>query len=463
MQIFGLAITRATKATGPVRGSSLGGFIGTIREGFAGAWQKNVEIESRENLLAFSAVYSCISRIADDISKLRIKLVEQDKNGIWLEVPRRVKNPYIAVLRKPNQYQTRIQFISSWITSKLMHGNTYVLKEYDTSTGFVRALHILDPRLVTVLVGPEGDVYYRLSRDDLAQVPEDMPTIPAKWIIHDRMVTLWHPLLGVSPIYACAVSATQGIRIQNNSAKFFENMSRPSGHLTAPEALNDKLVNRLKEAFEQNFSGGNIGRLLVTGSGVKYEAMTIPAHEAQLIEQLRWTIEDVARCFHVPLHKISSNTNPTFNNIGALNQDYYAQTLQPLMEAMELLMDEGLGLPTESKEYGVELDLDGLLRMDPGGRADVAAKRVQAGVMSPDEARFTENLPPVPGGGTPYLQHQNYSLAALAKRDAKEDPFATSSPPPALPPPTPPPEEDDTAEKLLIAITKRFDEAPCLV
>jgi phage portal protein BeeE len=51
--------------------------------------------------------------------------------------------------------------------------------------------------------------------------------------------------------------------------------------------------------------------------------------------------------------------------------------------------------------------------------------------MSPDEARFKANYLPVTGGATPYLQQQNYSLAALARRDAQPDPFATEKPPPA--------------------------------
>jgi phage portal protein BeeE len=32
-------------------------------------------------------------------------------------------------------------------------------------------------------------------------------------------------------------------------------------------------------------------------------------------------------------------------------------------------------------------------------------------------------MKPVDGGDTPYLQQQNYSLSALNKRDALEDPF----------------------------------------
>jgi phage portal protein BeeE len=63
-------------------------------------------------------------------------------------------------------------------------------------------------------------------------------------------------------------------------------------------------------------------------------------------------------------------------------------------------------------------------------------------MLSPNEARRDENMPPVVGGESPYLQQQNYSLLALSKRDAQADPFATSTP--ALP--APKPETDDESD-----------------
>lgn len=432
MRLFAGLVARIKSAvaatTVPV--GSYWNVLGTIREAFTGAWQRNIAVESTENVLAFSAVYSCISLIAEDIAKLRLKLVERLANGIWEEV---AGSPLAAVLKKPNRFQTRIQFISQWIVSKLLYGNTYVLKERD-ERGVVRALYILDARLVRPLVTPDGGVYYQLSVDLLAGV-EKTVTIPASEIIHDRMLCLWHPLMGISPIYACGASATQGIRIQGHSGKFFENMSRPSGMLTAPGAISDENAIRLKAEFEKNFSGANIGRLLVGGDGLKYEPMTMPAEQAQLIEQLKWTVEDVARCFHVPPHKLGMG-EPTLNNVAALNQDYYNQCIQSHLEAIELLLDEGLGLTAISgKVYGTEFDVEGLLRMDPLSLAEQNEKDIKAGTLKPNEARARRNLPPVVGGDDCYLQQQNYSLSALAKRDARPDPFATDkpagSPPPA--------------------------------
>lgn len=411
--------------------SQNGGFWGIVQESFAGAWQRNMAVESTENVLAFSAVYACVSLIAGDISKLRIMLTERKTSGVWAEV---LDSPLLPVLRKPNNYQTRIQFIEQWIVSKLLYGNTYVYKERD-QRHVVVAMYVLDPRRVTPLVADSGDVYYQLQQDNLAG-RKSAGTIAASEIIHDRGICPFHPLVGVSPIYACALSSTQGLKIQANSQKFFENMSRPSGHLTAPGQIKDDTALRMKNEFEKNFGGGNIGRLLVTGDGLKYEPMTIPAQEAQLIEQLKWTVEDVARCFHVPLHMLVSGQAPGLNNVGALNQAYYTQTLQAPIEAIEILLDEGLNLGNvPGKTYGTEMDLDGLLRMDPLSRADAYAKAIQAGYLKPNEARFQEDMDPVEGGDTPYLQQQNYSLAALAKRDSAADPFGSTNPAPLAPVP----------------------------
>ncbi len=41
-------------------------------------------------------------------------------------------------------------------------------------------------------------------------------------------------------------------------------------------------------------------------------------------------------------------------------------------------------------------------------------------LLTPNEARKRENLPPLAGGDALYLQQQNYSLEALSRRDARE-------------------------------------------
>ncbi len=436
-----------------------------IYEANTGNWQRNlIENPSQQSILAFSAVYACVTGIASDVAKMRIKLDKLDSDGIWNEITE--GSPFLPVLRKPNHYQTRIKFLEQWIVSKLLWGNAYVLKQRD-QRGIVTALYVLHPSCVSVMVAPDGSIFYQLKRDYLSEQPEESVMIPASEIIHDTMVSLFHPLVGVSPLFACATSTTMGVKIQANSANFFTNFSRPSGILTAPGEIGDETAVRLKAAFEANFGGTNVGRIAVLGDGLKFEGMTMPAEQAQLIEQLKFTVEDVARAFHYPLSKLGTVLPSYAGNVVESSQTaYYSDCLQIHIESIELLLDEGLALPTG---MGTELDMDCLLRMDTLAQIEAAAKEVGAGIGTPNEARLQMNKSPVKGGDSPYLQQQNFSLEALAKRDALPDPFAGKTPvaAPAAPKqeesPVPTPERAFDAEdfEALLAADFRKELVTC--
>lgn len=433
MRLFGFDIARRREEKAAVPAGLDRGWWPVVRESFPGAWQRNITVD-HQAVLAHHAVFACITLIASDVAKLRVKLVRRDgpsaDRAIWVET----ENPaYSPVLRKPNRFQTRIQFWESWMLSKLSRGNTYVLKERD-ARNIVTGLYVLDPSLVTPLVADDGAVFYRLSADNLAGI--ENVVVPASEIIHDRWNCLFHPLVGLSPIFANGLAATHGLAIQNNSTRFFNNAARPSGFLVTPGQVTKEQVELFKEQWQENYGGDNLGSIAVLGGGLSFQAMTMTAHDAQLIEQSRWTAEIVAHVFHVPAYKIGLGAMPTNNNVQALNVEYYSTCLQTLMEAAEICLDEGLGIGdgvAPQPFYGTEFDVDNLLRMDSVTQMAVLKDGVSAAVYAPDEARGRLGLPPVPGGASPYLQQQNYALAALAKRDAQADPFGNKPAAPAAP------------------------------
>ena len=114
--LFSRAAPPRATATEPV--PTGGGWL-RVFESFTGAWQQNVVLD-RETVLSYFAVYASMTLIAGDVAKLRVKLVEQDDDGIWEET---TSAAYSPVLRKPNSYQNRIQFWESWMLSKLSRGN----------------------------------------------------------------------------------------------------------------------------------------------------------------------------------------------------------------------------------------------------------------------------------------------------------------------------------------------------
>jgi HK97 family phage portal protein len=446
VQIFGLTISRTPPQEKALNyPDNRGGWWPIVRESFTGAWQRNIVL-TQDQAMAYHAVFACHTLICSDIAKLRVKLVEQ-KGNVWQEV----KNPaYSPVLRKPNHFQNRIQFFENWVNSKLARGNTYALKKRD-GRGVVTALYILNPDRVQPLVSDDGQVFYRLDTDNLAGIEASSVTVPAREIIHDRFNCLFHPLVGISPLYASALAATHGSNIQHAGSTLAANGVRPSALITFPNRIPPEDASRIKETWETQYAGSaGASKLAVLGEGATFQALTMTSEEAELIEQLKYTAEVVCSTYHVPPYKIGIGQQPTYNNVQALNVEYYSQCLQVLIESIEVCLDEGLAT---GETLGTEFDTANLLRMDSVTQMEMLDKGKN--YYTPDEGRELIGLPKTEGGGVVYRQQQDFSLAALAKRDAKEDPFGKAE---TTKPPEPANDDDAETEreaaKMLAAVAK---------
>lgn len=442
MRVFGFDVTRRKASVSPLTSNDIPSLAGSsrgwwplIREASAGAWQRGQTALTVDALTHVTA-WSCITLIAFDIAKLPLCLKQRTADGIWEETE---NSAYSPVLRRPNHYQNRIQFIQSWLISKLTHGNAYVLKERD-ARGVVIALYVLDPRRVQVLTSPDGQVYYQCAANDLPGIAT--VTVPANEIIHDVYIAPYHPLIGVSPILACGMAIGHGLQIVSNSTSFFQNGSQPGGVLTAPNQISTETAKRIEAWWKENFSGEqNVGKVAVLGDGLKFERMGLSAVEADVIKQLQWGDEKVCSAYHMPNFMVGVGAAPTYNNIEALTLQYYAQCLQHPIESIELLLDEGLRLPAD---ISVEFDVEGgLLRMDAATKMKVVTDGIRGLLLAPNEGRKRYNLRPVKGGDEIYGQDQDHSLRWLAQRDSM--PIQPPAPPTRPAPSAAPvePDEDD--------------------
>jgi HK97 family phage portal protein len=427
------------------------GWPWAIKEFDTGYWQKGIQYE-RKDVLAYHAVFACITLIASDISKLPLRLVRKDSDGIWNEVNMRG----YEVIQKPNGYQNRIQFFESWVLSKFIRGNAYIFKERDRN-GRVIAMHVMHPDKVLPMVSDEGDVFYQLSQDNLGGITETGITVPASEIIHDRFNCFYHPLVGLSPLFASGLPAFMGQKILENSANLFQNGGRPSGILTIPEAITKERAAELSSAWEAKYSGENYGKVAVLGGDLKYQAISMKAEEAQLVEQLKMTAEMVCSTFHVPPYKVGVGVTPAYNNVEALNLEYYNSALQSPIESIELLLDEGLEFIDNA---GTEFDIDGLLRMDTKSQIETLGSGVSKAIYTTNEARKKVNLPPKDGGDSPMLQQQMWPIDILANRPVEEL-YGGALPTPAQEP-VPPTDEEPTDQEraldILQRITKGFED-----
>ncbi|EER3315199.1 phage portal protein, partial [Escherichia coli] len=242
-------------------------------------------------------------------------------------------------------------------------------------------------------------------------------------VIHDRFNCFFHPLIGLPPVYVAGLAATQGHHIQENSTSFFRNGGRPSGVIEIPGSITEENAKKLKSNWDSGYTGENAGKTAILSNGAKYNPTTFSPVDAQTVEQLKMTAEIVCSVFRVPAYKIGVGQPPSSDNVEALEQQYYSQCLQTLIESIELLLDEAL---ETGENESTEFDVTTLLRMDSERRMKTLGDAVKNTLLTPNEARKRENLPPLAGGDALYLQQQNYSLEALSRRDAREDPFASA-------------------------------------
>jgi HK97 family phage portal protein len=420
-----------------------------IEEANTGYWQRNIT-EEHGTLLCYPTLYACIMRIVTDIGKLPFALKEEDANGIWIPAQSAAYDP---VLRKPNGYQTAQQFREAWMLSKLIHGNTYALKVRD-ARGVVIALYILDPCRVIPMVSDSGQVFYKLQHDRLNKLREGLSemdlTIPASEIIHDRCITLHHWLIGVPPVCAAYWPALKNLKILKSAAEFFSNNAQPGGILTAPAGMSDTDALAIKAYWDASNADGNSGKVAVIGADMKFTSFAMNGADSQLVEQMRYSDEQICQPFGIPPFKVGIGSIPAGLGVDGVNQIYYVDALQTHIESIENLMDEGLRIPPN---LGLWMDLEPLLRMDVGKQAEVESKLVAGKIKTPNEGRKRFNLAPAPGGQNIYGQHQDYSLEMLARREEWDTSLLANQP--KTPAPAEPGEEQiEEQARMFAALTQ---------
>jgi HK97 family phage portal protein len=452
----------ALRATAPAPGGfrwlwpSGGGGMGGGDRGPPGSWQMNTnQNRGTQELVAFSAVYACINTISSDISKLPIQVF-----GLDLDTRARTLRPldyYTSLFRAPNHYQTYADFMHAFVQSFLFQGNTYCYCGKRNGRGEITEMHVLNPYRTKVLVADNGEIFYECGEDFLAGIAVGT-VVPERDMIHHRLPLLpGFPLIGVTPVFAAAASSAVGLKILQNSQQFFANSSRPSGFLSAPGKVSEPTANRLAVEWDENYKGERYGKTALLPEGLKWEPVTITAQDAQLIEQLRWSVEDVARVFRVPPFMLGDMSKVTYRNVETLMRVYLNECLAYYIETIEERFERAFDFPPT---FEVKFDLSQLLRVETDVRFAAYQTALNAGWQTVNEVRAQEGLAPVKGGDEPRVQMQYVPLStADGTQNTPPAPAPSNDDPPSNDPPPPEPTKAVTAREVRTRLRERMREA----
>ena len=351
------------------------------------------------------------------------------------------------VLRRPNSYQTRSDFYLNLVESVLFHGNGYAVAQRNDRNEIVE-FHLLPPLSTAPYIDEESrSIYYAIGDNPLLNLSPDY-MVPARDMLHVRLYTPRHPLVGVSPIRNVASSIAANSAITSQQAKFFENMSRPSGILSTDMKLTKDQMLQLRDAFNQQARHLNAGGIPILGNGLKWSPMSITSQDAQLVEAFHMTVEDIARAFRVPLPLINDNRHSTYNNVEQMISHWLSGGLGFLIDHIENNLDSIFNFNYKDR---VEFDVDMLLRTDFIGRVDGYTRAIQHGLMSPNEARARfSGLPQVEYGDKPIVQQQMVPLGWTENQPVNE--------PPPEPEPEPVVDEDEARGAAVYYLKKAMND-----
>jgi HK97 family phage portal protein len=355
------------------------------------------------------------------------------------------------LLKKPNDYQSRSDFVLDLASDLYRHGNTYHLAVRNDRYE-VAALHPFDPCKSHPVIGEGGAIFYELSGNNIIETERGLtglqrnPTgnaivAPARDVLHIKLEPLSaEPLVGIPPARHAAQAVAAQRAIAGQLITLFENMHRPAGVIETPDNINQAQVDGLRQRFTNAWRGinGNGGPPVLTNR-FTFRPVAMTAKDSELSDAARLTQDEIFAVFGVPPAILGLTDRSSFSSTEALMQFWLARGLGFAINHIEVGMDAFFGLKGWPEEY-VELDTRALLRVAYKDRIEALARGVQGGIYAPNEARNAEDLPDAPFGDEPRVQQQVVPLSAWAKAPPE-------TPAPEAPPPAPPSGGEAEAEE----------------
>lgn len=365
--------------------------------------------------MKYTAVFACLRVLAETFASVPIVLYRKKEDG-----EREVRNDLgIAdILRsQPNDEMSPFNFKEQIMMSLNLGGNSVSERLIDRSGSLV-GLYPYQWQMVTI----DRDEETKKLKYKIGSSPRTIAkTLNRSQVFHVPGLSL-DGVIGLSPISYAASAIRLGKSYEDFGVNLYRNGAFPSGAFSYEGALSDTGFARLKDDLDKNYTGMlNTGKPMLLEQNGKFTPFIINPIDAQLIENKRFQIEDIARIYRMPLHLIQDLSRSTNNNIEHQSLEFVMYTMLPWFKRIEENINMQLLTPAERRVgFYVEFKIDGLLRGDVKSRSEAYALGRQWGWLSVNDIRKLENMPAIPNGDI-YLEPLNMGEAGKSKPTKTSD------------------------------------------
>ncbi|AIO68236.1 MULTISPECIES: phage portal protein [pseudomallei group] len=363
---------------------------GSFWSAWGGLESSSGETVTVDSAMQLSAAWACVRLIAETVATLPLNLHQKGADGTRsLAISHQL---YEVLHNQPNADNTAVEFWEVIVASMLLWGNGYARKL--RSAGTIIGLELMLPQRMTVKRLTTGALQYTYRDIDgsgLVLTEDD--------VLHFRGFSL-NGWMGVSVIAYAREVFGNAIAANKTSSSVFKNGLRPSGVLSTDQVLQKDKREEIRGSLAAQFGGAmQAGKTMVLEAGMKYQAITMNPGDVQLLETKAFNVEEICRWFRVPPFMVGHSEKSTSWGTGIEQQmiGFLTFALRPWLTRIEQAIRRGCLTPQERTKYFAQFSVEGLLRADSAGRASFYSTMTQNGIMTRDECRAKENLPPMDG------------------------------------------------------------------
>jgi HK97 family phage portal protein len=171
--------------------------------------------------------------------------------------------------------------------------------------------------------------------------------------------------------------------------------------LQTEQKLTKEAAERLAASWKARKQGlRNAGEVAVLEAGLKWQALGMTAQEAEMVAARGLQVQEIARLYRMPMHKLGVVDKGVGASLDQLDQDYMNNVVSSDLGRWESKFEHTFNLAEEG--VFVEFDVSRFLRASLGIRYASYRTGIVGMFLTPNEARRAEGLPDHPEGDKLY-------------------------------------------------------------
>lgn len=340
--------------------------------------------------MRLSAVYRCADLISNTVALMDLQLIK-DVNGYKL--PDKNHPIYFVFSKQPNSYMTRFTLIKSMVLSMLLKGNAYCYINRD-KRGNVESLSLLDASQVDVKVDEiKGTVSYSCRGRGLDY----------ENVIHLKNIS-YDGLTGISTIQSAGLTLETSTSAEQHANRFFKEGANLQGIVTTQAKMSPQQTEEFKQSWRAAYGDGKTGGMAFISGGVDVKPISISPTDAQLLETRQFNVIEICRFFGVSPIMAFDLTKAGYNNAETSSLAFLQETIQPILEKIELELWKTVLKPSEKAVYDFKFNVDDFMKVDKTTTASYYSQLFNMGVMTTNEVRAKLGMPEVENGDKVFIQ-----------------------------------------------------------